>query len=364
MSVKVLLVIALGVIMIVVGTYLFSTYGPHLLAIETGELIPFQVDSQKDFDVQMGGIHAITTATELSSGFNFSQYFYISGFNYPFQISLSSGKLLISAEIRDKDGNVVATITKNQWGVSNNPVATLDKNYNSYAFEVITLGQIPILQVVMTPENRIFVGGVFYSTNSTMIAMLNDTTIINPEESEISNYNQMIFQYPSDSHLGKLVENSPYAFGSALMILAPTEIINIGYVLFGIGTFVTLVVSVNSFKKRNSGKSGRGQKKKTEQKSKKLSLRFYLSEDKKGYNSGKKLDKDQCERIFKRWNKLEKQVLPLLDKEDSEKTKWEKKLESDYTLFWMHEALKKAQETTISEKFADGFKKAILEKCT
>lgn len=257
MSIKALLVIAFGVIMMVVGTYLFSTYGPLLLAIETGKLILFQVDSQKDFDVQMGGFHFITTAAELSSGLNLSHYVYISGFNYPFQISLRSGNLLVSAEIKNANGDVVAKIVNNQWSVNYNPIVTCDRNYNAYAFEAITLGQIPILQVVMIPENRIFVGGVFYSTNSTLIAMLNGTTILNPEESEISNYNQTIFRYPSDSHLGKLVENSPYAFGSAPIILAPTEIINIGYVLFGIGTFITLVVSVNSFKKRNSGKSKR-----------------------------------------------------------------------------------------------------------
>jgi hypothetical protein len=249
-----LLVIAIEVIMIVVGTYLSTNYGPHLLAIETSELIPFQIDSQKEFEVQMGGFHFMTTTTELSSGLDLSDYIYISSFSYPFQVSLSSERLLVSAEIKNANGDIVAKIASNQWSVNYNPIVTYDRNYNAYALEVIDSDRVPTLQVVMTPENKIFIGGVFYGENATLVAMLNGTTALNPSH---INYNQTIFQYPSDSNSGRLVPNSAYAFGGPQAILAPTEIITIGYVSFGIGTFVTLVVGVDSFKKRDSKKSKR-----------------------------------------------------------------------------------------------------------
>ena len=76
--------------------------------------------------------------------------------------------------------------------------------------------------------------------------MLNGSSIFNPSD---NSYTQRIFQYPSDRSLGKLVANSSYAFGNQVL-LAPTEIVISGYVLFGIGTFITLVGSVDSFKNK------------------------------------------------------------------------------------------------------------------
>lgn len=261
MSAKELVMIVSGVVMIVVGTYFFTTLGPHVEAIEKGELIPFEVDDQKPFDIQMGGCHALVTADELSKGFDFQHAFYFGGIDYPFTVSLRDGKVLVSAEIRNANGDVVAKIADNSWSVDYTPILTYDRNYNSYAFEAISSDKVPILQVVMTPENIIFVGGVFYGENATLVNMLNGTTVYNPTEIK---YNQTIFQYPSDSKLGKLVAGSPYAFGSQV-ILAPTEITAMGYVLFGIGTFVTLFTSVITLKKRSSSISG-GRRGKAKQK--------------------------------------------------------------------------------------------------
>ena len=247
MNAKALVVIFVGVIMIVVGTYFFSTLGPRIEAIEAGELIPFKVDDQKPFDIQMGGCHVLVTVDQLSKGYDFQHAFYFEGIDYPFEVSFRDGKVLVSAEIRNADGDVVAKIADNQWSVEPNPIVTYDRNYISYAFEAIDSDRLPILQVVMTPENKVFVGGVFYGENATLVSMLNGTTIYNPIDWD---YKQTIFQYPSSSKLGKLAANSPYAFGSAQVILAPDEIIAIGYVMLGIGTFTTLVVGIDSFKKR------------------------------------------------------------------------------------------------------------------
>lgn len=278
MGVKALLVIVFGVVLIVVGGYLSSTYGPRLQDIETarikGELIPFAVDEQKPFDVQMGGVHGITTIDRLKTGYDLRSDFNFNDIVYPFEVSFNDGRLLVSAEIRNTDGEKVATIAKNQWGVNPSPVIAFDRNYNSYAFEVIAPNQVPTLQVVMTPENRIFVGGVFYNPNGTMLAMLNGTTILGPDDNDIKGYNQTIFQYPSDSHLGELVANSQYAFASSQNALTPATIIMVGLVLLGTGTFITLVVSVDSFKRRNVRRNNRRKPEKSKQKSKKRTSRF------------------------------------------------------------------------------------------
>jgi len=89
-----------------------------------------------------------------------------------------------------------------------------------------------------------------------------------------------------------------------------------------------------------------------------------MSEFRKGYELGKKVEKDQCKRICQEWNKLEKQVLPLLSKKDIQKTEAEKKLEFEHEIFWEHKVQDITSEKEVNDKLAEGFKKAILEKCS
>jgi hypothetical protein len=255
MNIKALVIIAFAVTLIVVGTYLFSSLAPHLEAIQNGELTPFNVDEQKPFDAQIGGVHIILSVNDLE-GYDFRKAFNLGGVEYPFELKYVDGKLVVSAEIKNTNGDVVAKIVDNQWSVNFNPIVTYDRNYNSYAFEVIDSDRVPILQVVLKPENNIFIGGVFHGENGTIVAQLNGTTLYNYEDYK---YAQTIFRYPSESNLGKLVPNSLYAFGGQV-ILAPNEISAIGYVLFGIGTFVTLVIGLESFKRKNQKRKRRSKK--------------------------------------------------------------------------------------------------------
>ena len=226
-----------------------------------GELVPFQVNYTEPFTVQMGGIYVHTTIEQLNIGFDLQRYFNFNNMMYPFQISFKDAKLFVSAEIRDKNGDLVAKITNNQWSVNNNPVIADDRNYNSYAFEVIDSDLIPILQIVMTPQNTIFVGGVFYSINGTLLAMLNGTTIANPSKSTIENYNQTIFQYRSDDHLSELVPNSPFAFKPTPTIIAPIWVIIIGVILLIIGTILTSSGVADKLGKKKPRRTGRRPKK-------------------------------------------------------------------------------------------------------
>ncbi len=89
-----------------------------------------------------------------------------------------------------------------------------------------------------------------------------------------------------------------------------------------------------------------------------------MAELKKGHELGKKVGKSECDRIVKEWNKLEKQVFPLISKNDKDKTKEEKRLELYHELFWESKVFETTEATELDNRLADGFKKAILEKCT
>ena len=114
---------------------LVVSHGYRLADIETkkmkGELLPFDVDPEKPIEIQVGGIHALITFNELSQGFDMGRYVYIEGFHYPFQIQLENGRFLISVNITDANGEIVARITRNQWAVNNDPTIAYDRNYNS-----------------------------------------------------------------------------------------------------------------------------------------------------------------------------------------------------------------------------------------
>jgi hypothetical protein len=268
MGAKALLVIAFGALLVGISSGIVIPYGFQLQdnwnKAMRGELIPFQVNYTELFTVQTGGLHAIVTVEDLSNGFDLRRFFNFNDMEYPFQVSFKNGKLLVSAEIRNQEGNVVAKITDNQWSVEPNPVITYDRNYNSYAFEVVDSDLIPILQVIMKPQNSIFVGGVFYSINGTMLSMLNGTTIFDPRSTDINNYNQTIFQYRSDSHLGQLAPNSQFAYMPTQNGISPISVIIVGVILLIIGTFITSggVVTWLTEKKRRTRRrqrtSGKG----------------------------------------------------------------------------------------------------------
>ena len=338
--------LVIGVSLIVFGTFLFTTYGPNLLSIEKGELLPFSVDDTKEIEIQLGGVTSITSINQLKSGYDFSHDVYIEGFDYPIQISYDDKRLIVYAKIKNIDGEVVAEIANNKWVVNPNPIVAYDRNYNSYAFEVKASNQVPILQVVMTPQNKIIVGGVFYGENRTLLAMLNGTTRIlgsgySKNTTDIVNsYNQTLFQYPSDSNLGRFIDNSPFFF-TYQPIFSPNDIILVGYVLFGVGSFITSL-GFDSIRKF---------------------FKIYTLDIGRGYNAGKKLEITKCREILRNWNKLEKQFNSNTNQNDSESLKSKKNLELKYNLFWTKNAMSYTNQKFVSERYVKGFKKAVIEKC-
>lgn len=253
MKMKVAL-IAFGIVLVALGTILI-TYGFELrdmeLRVMKGELIPFEVDPQKPIEIQVGGIHVITTIDELSEGFNLTRYVNL-GFEYPFQIELKDGKFLTSVEIRNADGEMIAKIVDNQWVVNENKVIARDRNYNAYAFEVIDSDLVPVIQVFFTPQNKMYLGGLFYVPTGRMLVTPN-STILNPSSDDIKENIQPIFLYPSEEHLGAMVNQPP-------AITRSTWTIFTGAVLFFLGSLISSGSVIQKKRKKTKRRTKRAKK--------------------------------------------------------------------------------------------------------
>lgn len=219
----------------------FTIFGPLVISYSwqlaeneseamIGKLLPFGIDSQKPIEIQCGGFHIGMTLNQLSEGFNLSRYVNLVGFDYPFHITLKDQRFLVSVDIMNTNGETIAKIVDNHWSVNNNPVIAYDRNYNSYAFEVIGSDLVPMIQVVFKPQNRMYLGGFFFSSNWTVLLLPNNTSVINPSLTDLNESLPRIFKYPSEEHLGEMVEPIPYQIPRV-----STQIFNLGVVLTAVG---------------------------------------------------------------------------------------------------------------------------------
>jgi hypothetical protein len=225
---------------------LFLTIGPVLIGYGliladdetkamTGELLPFGIDSQKPIEIQCGGFHVGMTLDQLSEGFNLSYYVTLVGFDYPFHIALRNQRFLVSVDLKNANGETVAKIADNQWSVNNNNVIAYDRNYNSYAFEVIDSDLVPVIQVVFKPQNRMYLGGFFYSPNMTVLLLSNNTSILDPSLTDLNSSLPRIFKYPSKDHLGETVVKSTYEVPRS-----SSRVITLGVVFVVLGIPITI----------------------------------------------------------------------------------------------------------------------------
>ena len=119
-----------------------------------------------------------------------------------------NGRLMVSTQIRDQSGDLVAELIRNAWKVSP-PPKTWDRNYNSDSLEVKNAkGQI-VLQVRVFPD-RIRILGEWWGQDGmgvriirppgqrSLILILDQR--VHPNEPHI----EPIFEYPSEAHFGEL----------------------------------------------------------------------------------------------------------------------------------------------------------------
>lgn len=200
-------VILLGVICGGIAVYLLPV-GFQLADREEkmmkGELIPFKVNPENRFDLILGSTTFVYDLKQLNDGIDIREIIDF-GFDYPFSVKLRDEVLLVSAETKTAEGETITKIVDNQWVVNTNPVIASDRNYNSYAFEVIDSDQIPALQVKLEPQNQIYIGGLFHLPNQTFLITSEGMTF-NPTLAKINEHSQTLFKYPSNQHLGEMVD--------------------------------------------------------------------------------------------------------------------------------------------------------------
>jgi len=221
----------------------------------SGEIIPFKVDFTQPFDIMLSpGVDFRYNASELANGFDLSTLPPFTAMKlvpYQLQIHFDNGKMLVSAEIRNSNGTLIAEIVNNEWK-TRNPDSLLfwDRNYNAYAFEIIGSDNRPTLQVVMVGPNKIQIGGLFFSKTGGSFYITqapSGAVIYKNGPGQYVEDNQpvpTIFEYPcltDPSNLGKTV--NPIYPSSDPLAQANWDT-SLGYILSALGVICLTVFGV------------------------------------------------------------------------------------------------------------------------
>src|SRR6185437_2799491 len=123
-------------------------------------------------------------------------------------LEIIDGKLEVSTTIRDKNGNLIAELSKNEWKTS--PDKAWDRNYTANALEVRNAAGKIVLQVVLLSD-RIQIQGEWLSPNGHGIRIVknpkNNHGLMIGFQGEVPKDTpeiEPIFNYPSSSHFGEL----------------------------------------------------------------------------------------------------------------------------------------------------------------
>jgi hypothetical protein len=126
--------------------------------------------------------------------------------DFPASFVVVDGKLVVSAEVRDETGNVIAVLSDNEWKV--NPSRSFDRNYTADSLEVVNQKNQVVFQLQMLPSSLRLQARFFdRDGNEVIIRSLPDGTgqiVVRPpsnpgEDAPIT----PLFKYPSDQHLGE-----------------------------------------------------------------------------------------------------------------------------------------------------------------
>ncbi len=125
-----------------------------------------------------------------------------------FELEIVDGQLKVSTIVRDKQGNVVAEIIRNEWKASK---AAWDRNYSDDAFEIRDAAGHVVLQVRLY-QDRVQLLGEWWGTDGTgarIIKAKNESgKMVGAFEMLTPSYNppnpiEPLFEYPSETHLGQ-----------------------------------------------------------------------------------------------------------------------------------------------------------------
>jgi len=124
----------------------------------------------------------------------------------------NQGHIRLSVKIRDKNGQLIAELTRNEWKV--NPQNAWDRNFSNNALEVRDPTGDVVLQVKII-DNRIQFQGEFYGSSGKGIVIGSFgkgqggfMQPIGPQTPpKLIKKIKPLFKYPSELHLGEFVEN-------------------------------------------------------------------------------------------------------------------------------------------------------------
>jgi hypothetical protein len=129
-------------------------------------------------------------------------------------IETVSGRVMVSTQIRDTSGQLVAELIRNQWKVAP-PPRTWDRNYSSDTLEVINPEGKIVLQVKALPD-RIQLQGEWWNNSVQGLRLSSPVknggghfilfgTTYRPEQAKDAEI-KPIFKYPSDLHFGEKLD--------------------------------------------------------------------------------------------------------------------------------------------------------------
>ncbi len=120
-----------------------------------------------------------------------------------------NGKIMVSATVRDVNGQIVAKLSKNEWFI-NHPEKAMDRNYTENMLEVIDHTGSVVFQVRLF-KNRMQVNGIFYASDGTGVAVFPSEDnkwavfhLIDKNNPPNKDTVELFFKYPSHLHLGEL----------------------------------------------------------------------------------------------------------------------------------------------------------------
>jgi hypothetical protein len=122
-------------------------------------------------------------------------------------IELIEGQLKVSTQIRDRDGDIVAELTRNEWRIASR---AFDRNYSKDALEVKNAAGRIVLQVKILPD-RIQLHGEWWGENGQGVRAMRHPegggALFLPLHANIPDtgpFIEPLFQYPSELHFGEL----------------------------------------------------------------------------------------------------------------------------------------------------------------
>jgi len=127
-------------------------------------------------------------------------------------IEVEGGQVKVSTKIRDRNGQVIAEIMKNEWKV--NPNNSWDRNYSKNALEVRDPTDDVVLQVRLV-EDRVQFQAKLYDATGRGIGfgkalgakgLGGIIEMTGPNHPELTLKINPIFKYPSDLHLGEFAQ--------------------------------------------------------------------------------------------------------------------------------------------------------------